>query len=193
MKLKEEDKEIRNITKNGKENEEKYILKTLEDKDKYAQKIVRLELELAAINKDSDPQKDNKKVTKVIPVESEIKKPLININELIYTIEWFRIVVIRSGKTWNDIKEDIFSVYKATEKISIKELTKVFQRKPFKLKLTDGEDLARYLVEPKGEKEIGYNVYRDKLVAESRIILDSVLSISLDYKESIKKATENDV
>jgi len=189
-KLIEKDKAIRDATENAKVQENIYILKSLEEKDRLSQKIVRLELELAAKNKDNPSQPIISEVYKSPP--KTFPRPLIDPNELLYAVEWIKVRLIKLKKTWEEVKEDLFIQYKAEETISIKELNKIFQKSPLNLSSKDSEMLARYLIEPRDQKEVNYNVYSDKLIASVRSLLDFVLKMDYpnDFTMNVKEVTE---
>ena len=157
-KLIEKDKAIRDAINNAKDKENEYVLKMLEDKESYMQKILRLELQLKH-------QYNNK------PISNKIK--LVNLNDLKESIGWFRVIVIKH--TWNEIKSLLFSEYELSEHISIKELTKLFKKQPLLLK--DSELLARYLIEPIEYRNIEYSIYRDCLLSNIITLLELVLDI----------------
>lgn len=70
----------------------------------------------------------------------------------------------------------MFDEYAGEEKISVKELTKIFQRPLLKMRAQDAEDMARYLIEPRDQPTIAYNKYVDKPMVEARIKFDSFLN-----------------
>ena len=152
---------------------------------------MRLELELEAKNKDNPVNNDKNKNKESL--SDEIRKKTIDPNELIHTATKIRLVLIKLKKPWNDFKEELFSEYKPGERISIKELTKIFQRKPLNLTLADGEELGRYLVETKEQKEIIYDKYKDNSVSDVRLRLDSIVNINYpkNFSENISRISED--
>ena len=192
----EKDKEIRDVKAHAKENEEAYILNGLEEKERMTQRIVRLELELSAKNKEMNQGyvKQNTVIeeVKVKSIVREITKPIVDPLDLVYTKDAFKLWLIKSKIRLNDAKESLFCEYKPDERISIKELTKLFQRKPLKLTYSLAEALARYLVEPREKPEVVYNNYNEKLTADIRISLDTFLGLDypIDFSDNLDKITE---
>eukprot|EP00826_Nyctotherus_ovalis_P042502 TRINITY_DN4378_c0_g1_i5.p1 TRINITY_DN4378_c0_g1~~TRINITY_DN4378_c0_g1_i5.p1 ORF type:complete len:280 (-),score=50.91 TRINITY_DN4378_c0_g1_i5:108-947(-) len=166
----------------AKENEEVYILKALEERERMTQRIVRLQLELEAKKKEIVANEIQSKVlnevTKTLIGFREVSKPLVDYPQLVPVIHQFKATLINSKKPLSELKDQLFVEYKADERISIKELGKVFQRKPLYLPLAWTEDLARYLVEPRDSPEVAYNKYREILIADVRIKLDTLLNIN---------------
>ena len=183
----EKEREAREISIEAKEKEEAYILKGLEDKEKLTQRMIRLELELKSKNKVISELENRAKEIEEIPPPTdpnanpnarEVRKRLIEAMELRYVKYQFRMVLIKYKMTLNEIKEQLFSDYKPDERITIKELTKVFQKKPLELSVIDAENLSRYLIENRNQEDIVYSKYREKLTAGIRIKLDTVLDIN---------------
>jgi len=70
----------------------------------------------------------------------------------------------------------LFSDYSSHEKISIKELAKIFEKKLEGFPKDFAEILGRYLIEPRDTQTILYNQYLDKNIVDVRIKIDSLLS-----------------
>jgi len=185
VKLIEKDKNIREIKATAKEKEEAYILKGLEEKERLTKKIVRLELELSAKSKETIDNTDKPKITieppKPLTIIREITKPLVEVDNLVYAKHAFRLILMQQKKDLNELKDTLFFQYTPDEQITIKELTKIFQR--LNLSLLEAENLARYLIEPRGQQEVVYNKYNGKPMASVRISLDSLLN--LDYSKDL--------
>jgi hypothetical protein len=175
VKLVEKDKQIREVKATAKEKEEAYMLKELEEKERLTKRIVRLELELSAKTKEAtENPKFNNEVSKPLTAIREITKPLVEVDELGYAKHTFRLVLIQQKKSFNELKDTLFFQYTPDESISIKELTKIFQR--LNLSLLEAENLARYLIEPRDQQEVVYNKYNEKSMTSIRISLDSLLN-----------------
>eukprot|EP01022_Parablepharisma_sp_SALTPOND_P019726 TRINITY_DN340_c2_g1_i1.p3 TRINITY_DN340_c2_g1~~TRINITY_DN340_c2_g1_i1.p3 ORF type:complete len:647 (-),score=133.67 TRINITY_DN340_c2_g1_i1:10552-12492(-) len=195
-KILEINREMREERNKAKEKEEEYTLKMLEERERLNQRIVRLDRELSA--KSKELAENDKKVKEVETVKSlgavrEITKPAVQDKDLVHTKQWIKLVLLRYKKGLNELKEELFAEYKGEERISIKELTKIFQRPALSLPLMQAEDLSRYLIEPKDQPMVVYNKYSDKVMVEIRIKLDSFLSIDYpkDFYEKIQEATES--
>jgi len=180
-KINELSKEIREIKVAAREKEEVYILKALEEKEKMTQRIVRLQLELEAKSKELIENELKSKVlneiTKSFVGFKEVSRPLVEYEQLIPAIHQFKVTLINTKQTLNELKNKLFEDYKADERISIKEVIKIFQRRPLYLPLAIAEDLARYLIEVRNNPEVAYNKYNEILIADLRIKLDNFLAI----------------
>eukprot|EP00826_Nyctotherus_ovalis_P056955 TRINITY_DN7775_c0_g5_i1.p1 TRINITY_DN7775_c0_g5~~TRINITY_DN7775_c0_g5_i1.p1 ORF type:complete len:466 (+),score=143.51 TRINITY_DN7775_c0_g5_i1:702-2099(+) len=178
--LLDKDREIREIISRAKENEDRYILERLEEKERLEARIVRLELQLKA--KEKEQPEENPKPHPLTEIDTSVRrtiKPLVQEADLLYPKQMFIVAMIKEKKDFNEIKRELFTDYEADEKISIKELIKIFKRKPLQLKNSMAEGLARYLIEPRDVLEVIYNIYADKLIGDIRILLDNF--VSLEY------------
>jgi len=190
----EKEKEARDVAREAKEKEEAYTLKGLEEKEKMTQGIIRLKLELSSKNKQiTELENKSKEIIEPPNISSivrEVRNPLVEITDLVYVKYQFRLALIKSKKNLNELKEVLFSEYASDERISIKELTKIFKRQP--LALADGEKLARYLIEPRRQQTVVYNKYNEKPIVDVRIQLDLFLDIDYpkDFSENVKSITE---
>ena len=177
-KLLEKEKELREVKIRAKEHEDAYILKALEEKERLIKRIVNLELELKSKSKLEEVKKvPEPQVTEPIKTIREFTNPLVQATDLIYHKQLFKIVLIKEKKTFDVLRQELFTDYEPNERITIKELTKVFRRKPLSMKFEDAELLARYLIEPRGKLEVVYNKYSEGLIADIIILLDSLIDI----------------
>ena len=192
--LLEREREVREIISSAKENEDKYILERLEEKERLEARIVSLELQLSALIKQrSEETPKPRPITEADIVTRRIIKPLVQESDLIYPKQLFNVLMIKKKKTLDDIKRELFAEYGSDEKVSIKELVKILRRPPLKLNANMSEDLARYLIEPRDTLEVVYNVYEDKLVGDLRILIDNLVAVDYPEKfwESEEKIVEN--
>jgi len=177
----EKEREMREERNKAKEKEEEYVLKSFEDKEKLNQRIVRLERELSVKAKElAENDKKSKEIevaTKAIASARQDIKNIINEPELSYTKILFKIILIKSKKSLDDLKEIIFSEFSPEERISIKELTKIFMKPFIGLSNLDAENLSRFLIEPRDSDSIVYNRYADRVMIEVRIKFDSFLNL----------------
>jgi chromosome segregation ATPase len=187
--LLDKEREIREITSSAKENEDKYILERLEEKERLEARIVRLELQLSALVKEQPEETSKPKpLTEIDTAVRRVIKPLVQEADLFYPKQLFKVVMIKEKKGLDQIKKELFAEYEPDERISVKELVKVLKREPLKLNAKMAEDLARYLIEPRDTLEVVYNVYEDKLVGDIRILIDNLVAV--DYPANFWESEE---
>ena len=202
LKINEYSREMRETKARAKEREDVYVLNALEEKERLTQRIVRLQLELEAKTKELSNTDAKSKVMDEIAKNfvgfKESILPIVEVSSLAQVNHQIRIIMIKTKQTQKELKNILFNDYKGDEKISIKELIKIFQKKPLNLSSVPAENLSRYLIEPRENLEIVFSKYTEKSAADIRIRLDYFLDIDYpkDFYENlddIKKSAGNKI
>ena len=127
------------------------------------------------------------------PIRENLRS-IVEEQDLIYPNYTIRMNLISLRKGLDLLKQDLFADYRGEEKISIKELCKIFERKPLSLNVETAENLSRYLIEPRDQPSLVYNRYLEKPIVEARIKLDSFLGIDYPHEFYNKiEETHNDI
>ncbi len=84
----------------------------------------------------------------------------------------------------------MFEGYSSDDRVSVKELTVMFLKRPLQLSPPESLLWARYLLEPRDQPEIESSPYIDRPLSELKDALDASLGISYLYNAANAEETK---
>ncbi len=114
-------------------------------------------------------------------VAAKETKKIVSEDELYYTKFEMRIGLLAAKLTAYRFLEQLFEGYSGTDRISVKELSKLLGRKPLSLPVSQALLLGRFVVEPRDRVEVQYDWYCERPWSECKQNLEGMLGVTYSF------------